>query len=313
MMKRLFLMLLALSSYMSAFAQSSRNEFPKEVQYLPVKTSLAAKLDLKAVKSIDFVKRILLDDSIKLTETTSYIETIFGLDLMKVDTTWMAVGGDNEFILLMDGGFDSLAVENALRKLSRYSQVNIDGVNYIATFPDENKPGINNLIAILDDNTVLFGEEKFATEYLKVFTRRARGIKGSQIMKLKKIQKSNKLFHGTTINFVLPEKEKNNPILKNLSDGEFHANLEDNFLKIHIDAEAKEKDSLYGMTMLLNGILNMQKQGNKTTGNKLIDELIYNSVVKNDKEKIYFDTKVKKQNIELLVETKVFGLDAVFQ
>ncbi|MCM8530199.1 MAG: hypothetical protein NE330_03480 [Lentisphaeraceae bacterium] len=298
---------------MSAFAQSSRNEFPKEVQYLPVKTSLAAKLDLKAVKSIDFVKRILLDDSIKLTETTSYIETIFGLDLMKVDTTWMAVGGDNEFILLMDGGFDSLAVENALRKLSRYSQVNIDGVNYIATFPDENKPGINNLIAILDDNTVLFGEEKFATEYLKVFTRRARGIKGSQIMKLKKIQKSNKLFHGTTINFVLPEKEKNNPILKNLSDGEFHANLEDNFLKIHIDAEAKEKDSLYGMTMLLNGILNMQKQGNKTTGNKLIDELIYNSVVKNDKEKIYFDTKVKKQNIELLVETKVFGLDAVFQ
>lgn len=313
MMKRLFLMLLALGSYMSAFAQSSRNELPKEVQYLPAKTSLAAKLDLKAIKSIDFVKRILLDDSIKLTETTSYIETIFGLDLMKVDTTWLAAAGENQFLMLMDGGFDAQAIKNALKKLSRYSQVKIDGVDYIATFPDENKPGINNLIAILDENTVLFGEEKFASDYLKVFTKRARGIKGSDVIKLKKIQKSGKLFHGTTINFVLPEKEKNNPILKNLSDGEFHANLEGNFLKIHIDAEAKEKDSLYGMTMLLNGILNFQKQDNKTTGNKLIDELIYNSVVKNDKEKIYFDTKVKKQNIELLVETQVFGLDAVFQ
>jgi hypothetical protein len=311
-MKIAFLAISSLFFCISLGAKEIPQTSTKEAFYLPDTTSLAVKIDTESLQEVDFIKKLLFKKGSKVTELHSKILTFFKFDLFKVQTTWFATGAKDEYLFIFKGGFDSLLTEKKLRMISPQSTPQYDAINFAVTLPDEQKKDVYNIVAILDKDTIIFGEENFTKKYLNVLSKKNKGLSTSQLKLISDISQSPKLIHGTTLNFELPENEKNNPVLKSLKQGEFSGELNAMYFKIKLAATVHNNKNLAGLSLLLNGLVNMQKQAKKKTGDQLIDELIYNSKIVSLNNQLKLDSKIKQHNLELFINKKVLGENAAF-
>ena len=280
----------------------------------PKRTSLVAKVDLVSIKKIDFIDKLISDGAnLKLADMRSAVEAYTGLDIYKVDTLWVATGHQDEFIAIMKGKFDTLPVEKALRKLNNYSELKVDGIHYAGVFPDENKPNKNNVLAVLTDDTVMIGEEKFAKEYINVYTRKTKGLDTTHQRRISAISRSKFLAHASTMNFVLPEKEKNNPILKNLKQADLTLDANSKYINVKIDTIAHDAQHAPGIAGFLNGILAKAKKEANRDENPLADDALQNAKISSNSKGIGFQTKLSLRVLEIMLEDQIFGLEKIFE
>ena len=303
---RVILMLLFLGSTVFA-AEKALSSFPE-------RTSLVAKIDSAAIKKIDFVNKMLNDgENLQLADVRSAVESYLGLDLYKIDTLWAATGENEEYLAIAKGKFDTLPVEKALRKMSNFGEIRVDGIHFAAVFPDDKKPNKNNVLAVIDENTVLFGEEKFTREFLAVFSGKKKGLNAGMLRRVSLIGKSKSLVHAMTMNFVLPAKDKDNPLLKNLKRGELVLDASSKYFNLRLDADAHDTKNLPGIAQLLSGALNTQKNSPNVKNNPIVAELLKNSKLSSNSKGLAFETKLSRKLLKTFLEDQLFGLEKVFE
>jgi hypothetical protein len=286
----------------------------KALTSFPKRTSLVAKIDSAAIKKIDFVNKMLNDgENLQLADARSAVESYLGLDLYKIDTLWAAVGESEEFLAIAKGKFDSLPVEKALRKLSNFGEIRVDGVHFAAVFPDDKNPNKNNVLAVINENTVMLGEEKFAKEFLEVYAGKKKGLDAGMQRRVSLMGKSKNLVHAMTMNFVLPAKERDNPILKNLKKAELVLDSNSKYFNLRIDADAHDTTNLPGIAQILSGALNAQKNSPNVKDNAIVADILKNAKLSSNSKGLALETKLSRSLLKTFLEDQLFGLEKVFE
>ncbi|MCM8526150.1 MAG: hypothetical protein NE327_06510 [Lentisphaeraceae bacterium] len=286
----------------------------KMLKSLPLRTSLIAKIDLDAIKKINFVNTLLNDSSnIKIAEIRSAIQSYAGLDIMKIQQLWVVAGTENEFMFIARGGFDTLPVESALRKLNKYGEIKVDGVHFAGLFDDDNKPGKKNMIAILDDKTVLLGEPKFGQNYLEVFTGKQSGLGAKALKIVQSVEKSKNLVHAKTVNVFVPADQAGNPFLTNLEHGEMVVDQNSKYLTARIDADLKDRNAGGILKIFLDEALKKAKANKDPKQNPVVTEGLKHADVKTGSKGLVLQTKFSLTTLELIAEDQLNGLEAIFE
>ena len=286
----------------------------KVLKSVPERTSLIAKIDLDTIKKIPFVKSFVEDSSnIKISELRSAIQAYAGLDILKIQQLWVVAGTENEFIFIARGGFDTLPVEQALRKLNKYGAMKVDGVHFAGMFDDQDNPGKKNLIAILDDKTVIVAQPKFGQEYLDIFSGKKNGLGTNDLRTIEKVEKSKYLVHAKSINLYIPEKDKANPVLGNMESGELIIKESSKYLQARLETEAKDKKNVKGLAFILNGFINGAKENKDPNQNPIVREGIENAKITSTNTGIVMQTKFSLTTLELLMKDQLNGLEAIFE
>lgn len=286
----------------------------KMLKSLPLRTSLIAKIDLDAIKKISFVETLLNDSSnIKISEVRSAIQSYAGLDIMKIKQLWVFTGTENEFMFIARGGFDTLPVESSLRKLNKYGEMKVDGVHFVGLFDDDDKPGKKNMIAILDDKTVLLGEPEFGKKYLEIFTGKKTGL-GSKALKIvQSVEKSKNLIHAKTVNLFIPAGQENNPFLNNLEAGELVVDQNSKYLTARLDADVKDRNAIGILKIFLDEALKKAKAEKNPKQNPVVKEGIKHADVRTGSKGLVLQTKFSLTTLELIAEDQLNGLEAIFE
>ncbi len=286
----------------------------KVLKSLPIRTSLVAKFNLEDIKKIKFIKNYLEDtNNIKVAEFRSAILGYTGLDVMKVKELWVVTGTDNELMFIARGGFSTIPVEQSLRKVNKYGDLKIPGVHFASMFDDESKPGKKNLIAILNDSTVILGDPKFGQKYLDVYTGKKTGITSKELKIVEKLEKSKNLVHAKSINLYIPPKEMNNPILSNIKSADLVVDQNSKYLTARLDTEAKDVSSLNGISLILNGVLKEARSKNDPNQNPIIKEGLKHAKIRKGSRGLNMDTKFSLSALELMLGDQLDGLEAIFE
>ena len=286
----------------------------KILKSLPLRTSLIAKIDVESIKKIAFVETLLNDSSnLKISELRSAIQSYAGLDIMKIKQLWVVTGTENEFMFIAKGGFDTLPVESALRKLNKYGELKVDGVHFAGLFDDDNKPGKKNLIAILDDSTVLIGEPEFGKKYLEVFTGKKTGLGTKALKVVKSVEKSKNLIHAKTVNLFVPAGQENNPFLNNLEAGELIVDQNSKYITARLETDVKDKNAIGVLKLFLDEALKKGKASKDPKQNPVVKEGIKNASVRTGSRGLVMQTKFSLTTLELIAEDQLNGLEAIFE
>ena len=286
----------------------------KILKSLPLRTSLIAKIDVESIKKIAFVETLLNDSSnLKISELRSAIQSYAGLDIMKIKQLWVVTGTENEFMFIAKGGFDTLPVESALRKLNKYGELKVDGVHFAGLFDDDNKPGKKNLIAILDDSTVLIGEPEFGKKYLEVFTGKKTGLGTKALKVVKSVEKSKNLIHAKTVNLFVPAGQENNPFLNNLEAGELIVDQNSKYITAPLETDVKDKNAIGVLKLFLDEALKKGKASKDPKQNPVVKEGIKNASVRTGSRGLVMQTKFSLTTLELIAEDQLNGLEAIFE
>lgn len=286
----------------------------KVFKSLPVRTSLVAKFDLDSIKKIAFVNSFLNDPSnTKLAEVRSAIQTYAGLDLMEVEQLWAIAGTEDEFMFIAQGGFETLPVEKSLRKLNNYVEVKMDGVHFAGLFDDEDKPGKKNLIAILDDKTVILGEQGFCTKYLEIFTGKKTGLDTKGLKIVQSLERSKNLVHAKTVNLYIPPKDRANPVLNNIKSAEMVVDQNSKYLTARLDADVKDPNAVAIINLFLSEFIKKAKKNQDPRQNPIVKEGMKNASVKASNNAVVVQTKFSLATLELIVGDQLKGLEAIFE
>ena len=286
----------------------------KVFKSFPLRTSLVAKANLDAIKKIPFVNKLLKDTkNIQLTEIRSAIQEYAGLDILQVKELWMVAGTENEYMFIAKGGFDTLPIESSLRKLNKYGEIKIDGVHFAGLFDDDNKPGEKNLVAILNDSTVILGNPEFGKKYLEVFTGKKTGLDSKALRIVQSVERSKNLVHAKTVNVYVPEKDKNNPVLNNIESGELVVDQNSKYLTARLDAAAKDRSAVAGIKFFLDGIIKQAKGKEDPNRNPILEEGLKHAKVDTTRDGLSIQTKFSITALELLAEDQLNGLEAIFE
>ena len=305
-----------LSKIILAFCLLSTTVFgvDKVLKSLPIRTSLVAKFNLDDIKKVVFIKNYLEDkNNLKVTELRTAIKSYAGLDIMKVKELWIVTGTENEIMFFARGGFSTLPVEEALRKVNKYGDMKIPGVHFAALFDDENQAGKKNLIAILNDSTVMLGDPKFGQKYLDVYSGKKTGITSKELKIIEKLEESKKLVHAKSVNFYVPPKDMTNPILNNIKNADLVIDQNNKYLTARLETEAKDVSPLNGVSLILNGIIDKAKKEEDPQQNPIIKEGLKHAKVRNGSRGLILDTKFSKSTLELVLGDQLDGLKAIFE
>lgn len=286
----------------------------KVLKSLPIRTSLVAKFNLDEIKKIKFIKDYLADtNNIKVAELRSAIKGYTGLDIMSVKELWIATGTEEEMLFIARGGFSTIPVEQSLRKVNKYGDMKIPGVHFASLFDDESKPGKKNLIAILDDKTVILGDPKFGEKYLDVYTGKKTGVTATELKILEKLEKSTSLVHAKSLNLYIPPKEMNNPVLNNIKSADLVIDQNSKYLTAKLETEAKDTSTLNGVSLFLNGLIDNARKAEDPNQNPIVKEGLKYAKVRNSSRGLSLDTKFSLSTLELLLGDQLDGLEAIFE
>ena len=286
----------------------------KAFKSLPVRTSLVAKINLESIKEIAFVDSFLNDPSnIKVSEMRSAIKAYAGLDIMDIKEIWAVAGTENEFLFIAKGGFDTLPVEKSLRNLNKSGEIKMDGVHFAGLFDDDDKPGKKNMIAILDDQTVVLGEPGFCKKYLEVFTGQKTGLDSKGLKIVQSIERSKNLIHAKTVNLYIPIKDNANPILNNIKSGELVIDQNSKYLTARLDADVKDPNTAGIIKLFLTEFIKKAKNNPDPNQNSVVKEGVKNASVKVSSGGFVIQTKFALSTLELIVGDQLNGLEAIFE
>ena len=286
----------------------------KVLKSLPIRTSLVAKFNLDEIKKVAFIKNYLEDtNNLKVAELRAAIKSYAELDIMKVKELWIVTGTENEIMFFARGGFSTLSVEEALRKVNKYGDIKIPGVHFAALFDDENQAGKKNLIAILNDSTVMLGDPKFGQKYLDVYSGKKTGITSKELKIIEKLEKSKNLVHAKSVNFYVPPKDMDNPILNNIKNADLVIDQNSKYLTARLETEAKDVSSLNGVSLILNGIIDKAQKEENPQQNPIVKEGLKHAKVRNGSRGLVLDTKFSKSTLELVLGDQLDGLKAIFE
>lgn len=286
----------------------------KVFKSLPVRTSLVARIDLDSIKKIAFVDSFINDSSnIKISEMRSAVQSYAGLDIMKIKELWVVAGMEEEFLFIAKGGFDTLPVETSLRKLNKYGELKMDGVHFAGLFDDDDKPGKKNLIAILDDKTVVLGQEGFTKKYLDIYTGKKTGLDSKGLKIVQSVERSKNLIHAKTVNLYIPPKDQANPILSNIKSGELVVDQNSKYITSRLDADVKDPNAVGIIKIFLSEFIKKSKNSKDPNQNSVFKEGVKNASVKASNNSIILQTKFSLATLELIVGDQLNGLEAIFE
>jgi hypothetical protein len=286
----------------------------KTLTCLPERTSLLAKVNTAEIIKMDSINKVLSDGTnVKLGNLRQAIEAYAGLDILKVHTVWLATGQSSEFLAVIKGDFDSLPIEKALRRQSTYDAYKVDGVHFAGIFEAEKGSGKKNLFAVIDESTLLIGEEKFAKEYVQNYVGKGRALSSAMQQRIVVLEKSPVLLHAVTMNFILPEKDRENPLLKNFKRAELKLTLNLKDVGIDIGVAAYDTKHLVVVNNFLNNLLHAQRQKKTKADHILLVEALRNAKVSPNSQGISVETKLSRGDVEDVLSDQLFGLEKVFE
>ena len=160
-----------------------------------------------------------------LVNFTAQIRQWTGIDLDTVKNIWVAVEGKDMAVFILEGTFNADLIADAVYRIDTAQPVQREGVPFSVMLPDDKKPGQFNFAAILDDNTMVFGNPEVADAYIACFTGVEKGLPPEQKAKLAAMTDSEAMVHAVLLAFDDAELEKN-PWMAAITGGELMANLD---------------------------------------------------------------------------------------
>ncbi len=188
-MKRLALLLVAAVLSLHADAPPAK-PFPA---CFPAATLLLVRLDAVQLLDQGLVQEAITAKIGDINTFIGNVRTATGVDLGSITEVWIAVLKKDHAVIFLKGTFDLPTIQGAVMNIDAVQAVQRPGVPLALLLPDNKKPGMSNLAAILDNEKMVFGMPELVDDFLAaylgegeglppVFAERANGMLGSKVL-----------------------------------------------------------------------------------------------------------------------------------
>ena len=99
-----------------------------------------------------------------------------GIDLGTLKAGWVGVIRENQAVIVLDGTFDIPTVQAAVLNIDTVQVVQRPSIPLAIMLPDDKRPGQSNLVAVLDESTLVFGPPDLADAFLAALKGKGEGL-----------------------------------------------------------------------------------------------------------------------------------------
>ena len=294
MTKKLGVLTVALSLGL-AVAASAKLEVTKCV---PADTFFIAKLNLAEALKSPVVTGLVSQHAEQYNVAKDFLTQNVGLSLEEIQTLWILSSKPNTATVVAQGKFDPVAIQHRFGTLPNVTEVHRDGCTYVARFEDQKK-GTTNLGAILDGETIVFGEEACVSHFLDTFDGTGKAMPATDA-RLAKLLESKSAITAAVVGDLMswPNVDKN--IAATISAAWFTCDLTTDLAAV-LSLTALTPDKANGLEFLLRGLIAIQTSDNQPTNKPVLQRLLKSTTVTRDGTSILLTARVTGADVQQLV------------
>ncbi len=264
-------------------------------------TKVIFKVNLDKLRKAKSLKRLIETDKIQNIKENLNMYT--GMNFDDVSRLWVGLIKDEEVVIILQGGFDVEYIKKTIDSHGVFETINRDGVELAVNIPDDNS-GKVNLAAVINENTIAFGNPKHTKAFLDAYLDGKVTMNKNKMHFAAQLNNSNNLFHGTLLkhDFDGPQ----NPLKKNLKNAQLKIDYNDK-MEISLKANLLNPKLLKPMKSMLEGFIGMASNiKTPKVPDFLKQDALDNAKVSIDGDALVISASLTNETVETIVEHKTY-------